>query len=138
LTVVDPAGCPAAAPGAQETAAVKFRPLVLGLTLLAPAAAPAADLDLVRPAPRVIVEERVAFEPALIERVEVVRIAPARRFVVFEDEPAVLYPRRAWFPRAGWPAPARVGRIVYDIPRGPRYNRPVRLEPVPSDPPCLC
>jgi hypothetical protein len=68
----------------------------------------------------------VAFEPALIERVEVVRIAPARRFVVFEDEPAVLYPRRAWFPRAGWPAPARVGRIVYDIPRGPRALQPGR------------
>ena len=93
--------------------------------------AQAADLGGPQPSvPGIPTERVVGFEPALIDRVEVVRLPPARRFVVFEDEPAVLYPAPLVVPR-------RVYVRAYDAP-GVRYNRPIRFEPALYHRPCLC
>lgn len=107
--------------------------LVLGLFGLVAVAAGAQAADLGGPqsaAPRIWTERVVGFEPALIDRVDVVRLPPARRFVVFEDEPAVLYP-------APLVAPRQVYVRAYDA-SGIRYNRPIRFEPALYHPPCLC
>ena len=101
-----------------------------GLLVLAALLAPlAAGRPICRPPRRreVVVERGFVADPvALIQRVEVVAVTPARRFVVFEDEPARYLSRRLRT------ASAPTGPSAYAIFRaGSRYNR---LEPSAAAP----
>jgi hypothetical protein len=108
--------------------------LVLCVTsVLAAASVHAADFSgpAASPVPRPWAATAVVgFEPASIERLEVVRIPPARRFIVLEDRPAVLYAAPVALPP--------VAVVPIGLPRGVLYNAPVRFEPILYRRPCLC
>jgi hypothetical protein len=103
-------------------------PIAFALAGMVACFAPAEAADLLHREQEVVIEEGVHHPVALVQRVDVVRVTPHYRYVVYEDAPAYLYPAYA-------PHPPVVVRIPRYFPRGALYNRPSHLPPLKR---CLC